>query len=318
MPTREFCSAVVTGPLTPPSAVQGALASACLGVMSRAHGVALTPSASSRGRRGTLSPPNSSRHRPHRNLVAPKASKNDASDAMATSLKNILGFFKERVDSALEDKDEAAISAIVGVGGSTGGGATNEVNDDERSSIDQSEINYAATWAVDLQLFLRDPVASGPIDKRSASRTERAYLTLEITFAPRDEGMFPSRGAAFVKNSRFFETKNIKDDYSGAYWIADEPGFFKFTLPATTPLTVSGVTCVPQGEVLFNGKIKMEQDDDGVDESSSSENKKRMKPSLVSGVATIKRDVPASFMGANYSGILAEYIIVGTFTANRR
>ena len=39
---------------------------------------------------------------------------------------------------------------------------------------------------------------------------------------------------------------------------------------------------------------------------------------MVSGVATVKRDVPASFMGANYSGILAEYIVVGTFTAARR
>eukprot|EP00976_Prorocentrum_cordatum_P075567 1181945-Prorocentrum_minimum.AAC.6 len=36
---------------------------------------------------------------------------------------------------------------------------------------------------------------------------------------------------------------------------------------------------------------------------------------LESGVATIKQDVKASFMGADYSGILAEYLIVGTFSA---
>ena len=39
---------------------------------------------------------------------------------------------------------------------------------------------------------------------------------------------------------------------------------------------------------------------------------------MASGVVTVKRNVPASFMGANYDGILAEYIIVGTFTAVRR
>jgi len=39
---------------------------------------------------------------------------------------------------------------------------------------------------------------------------------------------------------------------------------------------------------------------------------------LVSGVATVKRTVPASFMGADVGGILAEYIVVGTFTASKR
>lgn len=37
--------------------------------------------------------------------------------------------------------------------------------------------------------------------------------------------------------------------------------------------------------------------------------------SLVDGVATVKQDVKASFMGQDYSGILAEYIVVGSFTA---
>ena len=39
---------------------------------------------------------------------------------------------------------------------------------------------------------------------------------------------------------------------------------------------------------------------------------------MSSGVATIKRDVKASFLGADYSGIMAEYIVVGTFTGTRR
>jgi hypothetical protein len=37
--------------------------------------------------------------------------------------------------------------------------------------------------------------------------------------------------------------------------------------------------------------------------------------SFVDGVATVKQDVKASFMGQDYSGILAEYIVVGNFTA---
>ena len=32
---------------------------------------------------------------------------------MRRGLRNVLGFFKERVDMALEDKDEAAVSRIV-------------------------------------------------------------------------------------------------------------------------------------------------------------------------------------------------------------
>jgi hypothetical protein len=39
---------------------------------------------------------------------------------------------------------------------------------------------------------------------------------------------------------------------------------------------------------------------------------------MVDGVATVKQDVKASFMGADYSGILAEFIVVGTFTAALR
>jgi hypothetical protein len=57
--------------------------------------------------------------------------------------------------------------------------------------------------------------------------------------------------------------------------------------------------------VYFNAEIETER------KESSSETR------LVSGVATIKRDVPASFMGADYSGILAEYVVVGTFSARR-
>jgi hypothetical protein len=190
-------------------------------------------------------------------------------------LKNVLGFFKERVDMALEDKDEAAISRIVDDG----------------------------VWAIDLSVFVREPV--GPLDAKAAAKLDRTSLTLECAFGDRDEGVYPSRGGAEARRSRFFGEPGSEESPSSpaapGYWIADEPGFFKFALPATTPVAFSGTTCVPAGAVYFNAKI----------ETVDSETR------LVNGVATIKRDVPASFMGADYSGILAEYVVVGTFSAAR-
>ena len=141
-----------------------------------------------------------------------------------------------------------------------------------------------------------------------------AAIAAQTTFHPicigdRDEGVYPSRGGAEARRSRFFGEPGVtlespsssEESPSPGYWIADEPGFFKFALPATTPVAFSGTTCVPAGAVYFNAKI----------ETVDSETR------LVNGVATIKRDVPASFMGADYSGILAEYVVVGTFTAKR-
>ena len=192
----------------------------------------------------------------------------------------MLGFFKERVDMALEDKDEAAISRIVDDG----------------------------VWAIDLSVFVREPVA--PLDAKAAAKLDRTSLTLECAFGDRDEGVYPSRGGAEARRSRFFGEPGSEESPSSpaapGYWIADEPGFFKFSLPATSPISFSNITCVPIGAVYFNAEIETERKD-----APSSETR------LVSGVATIKRDVPASFMGADYSGILAEYVVVGTFSARR-
>jgi hypothetical protein len=209
-------------------------------------------------------------------------------------LRNVLGFFKERVDMALEDKDEAAISRIVASRADAGrvGGDDGEVGG--VSGTDRLGDPAPALWAVDLSLFVREPV--GPLDARAAAKLDRTSLTLECAFGDRDEGVYPSRGGAEARRSRFFGEPGSEESPSSSsppgYWIADEPGFFKFALPATTPVAFSGTTCVPAGVVYFNAKI-------------------------VNGVATIKRDVPASFMGADYSGILAEYVVVGTFSAKR-
>lgn len=191
---------------------------------------------------------------------------------------------------ALEDKDEAAISRIVAPRAD--------------ASLGEGETDARAVWQVDLSLFVREPV--GPLDAKAAAKLDRTSLTLECAFGDRDEGVYPSRGGAEARRSRFFGEPSVESQTRGAppgYWIADEPGFFKFSLPATSPISFSGVTCVPSGAVYFNAEIETGKD--------ASETR------LVSGVATIKRDVPASFMGADYSGILAEYVVVGTFSARR-
>ena len=84
----------------------------------------------------------------------------------------------------------------------------------------------------------------------------------------------------------------------------------------------SGIECVPAGDVFFNGKIRTDVRAAGTGTGTGTAGTAGRRGDGdngdVNGVATIKRDVPASFMGANYDGILAEYIIVGTFTAMRR
>ena len=115
------------------------------------------------------------------------------------------GFFRARVDMMLEDGDEAAISRVVAPGAD---GAN-------------------ALWAVELDLFLREPTS--PLNKKEARALERVSLTLECEFAPRDEGVYPSRGAAGARNSRFFANDAV--GAPGTFWIADGPGYFKFTIP---------------------------------------------------------------------------------------
>jgi hypothetical protein len=213
-----------------------------------------------------------------------------------SGLRAALGFFRERVDAALADGDEALISRVVAPG----------------------EDGASARWGVDLNLFVREPV--GALDAKTAKTLERASLTLECAFAPRDANVYPSRGAAGVEpgSSRFFAGSGGEGEASeprgsagspgssAGYWIADEPGFFKFALEAKAPVVASGVECLPPGLVYFNAEIDPRRSGNGD------------AVALASGVATVKRDVPASFMGAKYDGILAEYVVVGTFTAERR
>lgn len=222
---------------------------------------------------------------------------------IAGGFRNVLDFFRRRVDIALEDADEAAVAAVT-----ARGGPSNEV---------------AATWAVDVSLFLRAPTS--PLSSKAARGLERVALTLECSFAPKDPGVYPSRGAAGVRDSRFFADVDSEamDGTPGVFWIADEPGYFKFTLKATAPVVASGVEVLPVGDVYFNAKIDRGAGGGGGgggrEEGAEAESANgRGEVRLTSGVVTVKRDVPASFMGANYDGILAEYIVVGTFTAARR
>ena len=58
------------------------------------------------------------------------------------------------------------------------------------------------------------------------------------------------RGGADVEDSRFFRGGK------GAYWINDEPGYFKFTLNVDS-LQVGDVEVLPSGRVFFNAKVKV-------------------------------------------------------------
>jgi hypothetical protein len=145
-----------------------------------------------------------------------------------------------------------------------------------------------------------------------------------------------------VFGSRFFAGGK------GAYWIADEPGIFKFTLNITQSVKSGDTEVLPEGRVFFNARIRPVRTRpavllvltfsccwsyplcpppqpwmDCVVCSAVVTVKPRISQdmgevpgcSLVDGVATVKQDVRASFMGQDYSGILAEYIVVGNFTA---
>ena len=122
---------------------------------------------------------------------------------------------------------------------------------------------------------------------------------MQCSFARRDEGIYPLRGAIAIGGSRFFAEDR-------GYWIADEPGYFKFTLVIENPVVSSGVTVLPPGKVFFNAKM---EEDTRID----AQRPEGRPPRLVGGVATVKRDVPARFLGADYTGLLAEYVVVGTF-----
>jgi hypothetical protein len=169
-------------------------------------------------------------------------------NAVRRGLRNALSFFKERVDMALEDKDEAAISRIVAPRANL-------------ASLGEGETEMRAVWQVDLSLFVREPV--GPLDAKAAAKLDRTSLTLECVFGDRDEGVYPSRGGAEARRSRFFGSSTSGESQTrGAppgYWIADEPGFFKFSLPATSPISFSNITCVPIGAVYFNAEIETER-----------------------------------------------------------
>lgn len=92
----------------------------------------------------------------------------------------------------LEDGDEAAVTAVT-------------ARNPEDDSI--------ASWTVELSLFLREPIA--PLSSKAARGLERVSLTLECEFAPHDVGIYPSRGAAGVRGSRFFVDEGAGGEVNG-------------------------------------------------------------------------------------------------------
>mmetsp|Transcript_5437 Transcript_5437/g.6261 ORF Transcript_5437/g.6261 Transcript_5437/m.6261 type:complete len:274 (+) Transcript_5437:408-1229(+) len=170
-------------------------------------------------------------------------------------------------------------------------------------------ITQGSEWNVALSVYEREPTT--PLSQSKAGKCTRVNLGLRCSFMPPDEGYFPYRGEACVSSSRYFQGGK------GAYWIEDDEGqFFKFTLNVSEDVSVGGagadgreLVLIPKGQVYFNAKMKPTY---ASDESRSNDVIRSME--LVDGVATIKQDVKANFLGQDYSGIMAEYIVIGTFS----
>jgi hypothetical protein len=116
--------------------------------------------------------------------VSTSASKDD--DVVGNGLRNLLGFFKERVDMTLEDTGEAGVSRIIApASGDTAvrdpDGTTKTLGKDDR-----------ALWAVDLSLFGRARA------RRTAGYQDHLDLRQDVFYGkvylqPRDQGVHPSR-----------------------------------------------------------------------------------------------------------------------------
>ncbi|KAK3260026.1 hypothetical protein CYMTET_31001 [Cymbomonas tetramitiformis] len=167
---------------------------------------------------------------------------------------------------------------------------------EDETSPEVAALATGSGWDVQLSVYEREP--NEPLSTKVANRVNRVDLGLEVSFLAPDPGFYPPRGEAVVTQSRFFEGGK------GAFWIVDEEGYFKFTLNVKE-VKAGELVVIPKGRVYFNGKVQY--DANTTDGSAQ--------VCLRDGVATIKQDVKASFLGQDYSGILAEYVIIGTFLA---
>lgn len=130
-------------------------------------------------------------------------------------------------------------------------------------------------------MYERSPTT--PISTKTAARTSTLSLAFSCSFDPADKGYYPPRyvwanvhlsslehayrhmrcrrlkpacavwphsGQAEVEGSRFFAGGK------GAYWIADEPGIFKFTLNNMQSVKSGDTEVLPEGRVFFNARIR--------------------------------------------------------------
>ena len=133
---------------------------------------------------------------------------------LAGGLKNALGFFKARMDEMMEDEEEALVTRVV-----------------QRSRDDDS----VASWSIDLSVFLREPTT--PLSAKAAARVERVSLGMECEFAERDAGVYPSRGGAGVRGSRYFVDdglgKDAEDGWAQQPFFKTNPGHSVAVRPGT-------------------------------------------------------------------------------------
>ena len=212
---------------------------------------------------------------------------------LAGGLKNALGFFKARMDEMMEDEEEALVTRVV-----------------QRSRDDDS----VASWSIDLSVFLREPTT--PLSAKAAARVERVSLGMECEFAERDAGVYPSRGGAGVRGSRYFVDDGLSDRSGadatpGFFWLADEPGYFKFTLRLNEPVVESGRTCSPRGTSTSTPRSTVRS---AATQLATEEGKVGSMSSCGDDQEGRQGVVPRRGL----QWIMAEYIVVGTFTGTRR
>lgn len=80
---------------------------------------------------------------------------------------------------------------------------------------------------------------------------EHTHIHIQLHTVEADGcAVWPHSGQAEVEGSRFFAGGK------GAYWIADEPGSFKFTLNNKQRVKSGDTEVLPEGRVFFNARIR--------------------------------------------------------------
>ena len=171
----------------------------------------------------------------------------------------------------------------------------------------QSAITNPAGWDLSLEIGSQVAKKLGGTGElaRGDVMTFKIGVTVQLAL---DEGYDPPQGSVFIlSDSNIFKGEG--------FWSVSEdndqgvPTSIQFNLKCPQGIKVSGELVIPPGNLYVNLKIQSDAPQqgkligglDGV--------------SLYNGRLTVKEDIKSSFMLTAYNGILAEFKIVGTCSA---